>query len=207
MVSQVQGGRGWLRTNQQLDESQQRIKTTAEAFDELIKLRDTKSDYLQINVYYVNEGVLNFTLKASRDPGAINLYMGHGPGKDPKQADPDTVDSLKIGFRGLPLKESDKTKELGQPLYAFVCCYGGTFNGLIPDKNAFPDGKMTEKTTLLVIQGAEALGVQLKAIEAEVEKRMANKQKVVLNLYFGVFDSGHPADIPADGSYRFNNWK
>ena len=194
--------------NQELSDQQKAMKISVEAVQELLKLRDMKSDYLQVNVYYVNLGVTNFTVKASRDPGSINLFMGHGEGPTTDKADPDSVASVKIGFRGLPLKESDKTKELGQPLYAFVCCYGGTYNGLIPDKNAFPDGKMTDTTAVAVYKGFNKLGPQLKAIEAEVEKRVANKQKVVLNLYFGVFEETHSGKVPpADGSYRFSNWK
>ncbi len=67
---------------------------------------------------------------------------------------------------------------------------------------------MTATTTVAVYKGFDYLGLQLKAIEAEVQKRISNKQKVTLNLYFGVFESEHKgAEPPSDGSYRFNNWK
>ncbi len=80
-----------FKPDQVLTDQQKRMKTSVEAVQELIKLRDMKSDYLEVNVDHVNVGVVNFTAKASRDPGSVNLYMGHGQGDDPKATDPDTV--------------------------------------------------------------------------------------------------------------------
>lgn len=137
-----------LKNPLNMTKDQAEIMMAERAIRRLVEWRTLKSEYFELNVYYVDSIGNEFAFAKDafdKGPGTINLYVGHGGGQREEDVKVGT-DSLKGRFTKPPWKADkykDKLKDLGEPLFAYTCCFGGSYNSVVPKEILVP-GSMTE---------------------------------------------------------------
>ncbi len=168
---------------------------------------------ITVNVFYVtgDRGTEEFLNDAVKNgPGSINLYFGHGG--DELSEDPDTLKALQA-----LAKQGAASASVPAPLFGISSCFAGVYNRQIPKTLLVPAAPDNAKT-IMGWEWPSNFRPMLEAVDGIIKSRLKDKQKVVVNLYFGdMVQGGSPPatydpvkkkfmPLPHDTSMRYHRW-
>jgi RHS repeat-associated protein len=202
-----------LEAKRPLDQRGRDLMESVKAVENLIKWRDAKGQFLEVNAYYITGPNTDWDFirhAVKQGTGTINIYVGHGAGSPSANEVPkETLDYFHGLMKTAPWRKDKKKLEQLEPMFGFICCFGGRYSESVPEENRII-GSTSNKGIIVQADYPFKLRSLLDSIDDTITKRIKNKQKVTLNLYFGydkVRTEEEATFYPKDGSYRFKNWK